>query len=151
LHDRRPQLERRGEAVVARVEQQEIEAERLVGLATNALGALADLLGSLTVTAERAKAARIGHGGNEFGRRRRAHAAERDGMLDAQQIADRRWQHAVLPWRPVSFYERSQTRLEIALRRAWNSFFRRVPRESGSQPAPQLDQAAFSDGAFFAQ
>jgi hypothetical protein len=93
----RAKLQRRSKAVLARVEQQEVQTERLVGLAADRAGALLDLLRRQIVAAERAEPARLRHRGNEFRRGRRAHAAERDRMLDVQQITDRRAYHAFLP------------------------------------------------------
>ena len=49
------------------------------------------------VAAERAEPAGLRHRGDQLRRGGRAHAAERDRMLDVQQIADRRADHAFLP------------------------------------------------------
>ena len=96
LHDRRAKLERRGEAVLAHVEQQEVQPERLVGFLADGRGPLADLLRRQIVAAERAEPAGPRHRGDQRRRGGRAHAAERDRMLDVEQVADRRADHDVL-------------------------------------------------------
>ena len=67
LHHRRPQLERRREAVLARIEHKEVEAERLVGLLPDRGSALANLIGGQLVAAEGAEAASARDRGDEGG------------------------------------------------------------------------------------
>jgi hypothetical protein len=51
LHDRRPQLKRRGKAVIEHIEEQEIQSERLVGLRADGRGPFADLFGGEVMAA----------------------------------------------------------------------------------------------------
>jgi hypothetical protein len=97
LHHGRAQRERHGEAVLARVEQQEIEPERAVGLRTDRVGALADLLRGLIVAAERAETAGARDRRDQLGVRRRAHAAQGDRVIDVEEVADRRSNHVAFP------------------------------------------------------
>jgi hypothetical protein len=89
----RPQRQRGDEPVFAHVEDEEIEAEGLVRLVANRGCRVANLLGREVVAPERAKPARVRHRRNEIGRNDRAHAAQGDRMLDAEQVANRRADH----------------------------------------------------------
>src|SRR4029453_9971390 len=56
-------------------------------------GAGANLLRGQIMTAHGAEAARARHGGDQLGGVDRSHAAERDRMIDLQEVADRRSDH----------------------------------------------------------
>jgi hypothetical protein len=62
LHDGRTQLESCGEAVFARIEQQEVQAKWLVGILADRRGSLADLLRAQIMAAQRSEAARTRNG-----------------------------------------------------------------------------------------
>src|ERR1043166_9484598 len=79
------------------MEQKKVEPERLVGLPANACGLLVDLLGPHAMAAERAEAAGVRHGGNEFRAGSRSHPAQGDRVIDAQQLADWRPYHSRPP------------------------------------------------------
>jgi hypothetical protein len=96
-HYRGAHCKRRGKAVFLDVEEEKIQSEAVVGPLTDRRRPGSDLVRVHVVTAHRAETARARHRGHELGRIDRSHAAERNRMLDIQQVADRRPDHGFLP------------------------------------------------------
>ena len=96
LHHTGAEFESSRETVFASVERQEIQAERLLSLLADGGGPLLNLIWSQVMTSQSAKAARSRNGGHERRRGGGAHAAERDRVLDVQQVTDWRSDHEFL-------------------------------------------------------
>ena len=108
LHHGRLEFEGRGERVLACIEQQEVQSERFVRCLAGCRRALADLLRRQRMTAHRAEPARSRYCGGHRRRRRPSHAAEGDRVVDLQQAADRRPDHATLPANCYARFRREQ-------------------------------------------
>src|SRR5215475_4410145 len=75
------------ERIVLDIEQQEVQGKRPICQFANGGRPGMNLLGRQVMAAHGAQTARTGHGCHELRRVHRAHAAERDGMIDLQEVA----------------------------------------------------------------
>jgi hypothetical protein len=94
---RRAQRKSGGKAVFIEVEEKEIQRECLVGPLPDRRRPGSNLVRAHVVAAHGSKPARARHGGHQVGRIDRSHASERNRVLDIQQVANRRPDHAVPP------------------------------------------------------